>query len=253
MEFEFDRARGIVWVCDIAGSSKHLNDDKTAGSLENFIPRLHWVGIAVVEAAGGKFIKWTGDGFLAWFDVKLHRDIVKVASDVFEAVWHLSSLVNITQLGVQSGTAITLRHGVAFEHDALITKITHPGGYQALDITGRGVVLAFRLSGVPAAFPSVVSTSELTEAYKGDGAIINFKKWVVTRDDILRHFKGEKRETNTIVMSANKNHRKISTTHLIKKQIMQLIPQKDTDQPHQNLHFLLECLTHLHLAQNGAR
>src|SRR3954452_7105082 len=37
--FQFERARGIVWVCDIANSTKLLNDNKTAGLIEEFLPR----------------------------------------------------------------------------------------------------------------------------------------------------------------------------------------------------------------------
>jgi hypothetical protein len=30
--FEFVRSRGLVWVCDLVGSSKFLNDNKTANN-----------------------------------------------------------------------------------------------------------------------------------------------------------------------------------------------------------------------------
>jgi len=84
--FQFERARGIVWVCDIANSTKLLNDNKTAGLIEEFLPRLHWLGIAIVKAAGGTFIKWTGDGFLAWFEIPLHRDLPFRARGVMRAL-----------------------------------------------------------------------------------------------------------------------------------------------------------------------
>jgi class 3 adenylate cyclase len=66
--FEFERSRGIVWVCDLSKSSTFLNDNDTASALESFLPRLYWASAMTVEAAGGRFIKWTGDGFLAWFE-----------------------------------------------------------------------------------------------------------------------------------------------------------------------------------------
>lgn len=37
-KFEFNRSRGVIWVCDLAGSSKHLNDDQVADDLEEFLP-----------------------------------------------------------------------------------------------------------------------------------------------------------------------------------------------------------------------
>ena len=95
----------------------------------------------MVEAAGGEFIKWTGDGFLAWFDVPLHRDLKKIASTVFEAAFHLTLFVNITQLGVASVKKFKLRHGVAYEKDALVTTIKSEDGATLTDLIGRDVVL----------------------------------------------------------------------------------------------------------------
>lgn len=126
--FKFRRSRGIVWVCDVAGSSSHLNSETGVEDTEAFLPRLYWVAALAVESAGGKFIKWTGDGFLAWFETPLHRDVKKVARRCLDAVWHLTVIVNVTQLGLAPGKPFKVRHGVAYEQDALLTEITHPGG-----------------------------------------------------------------------------------------------------------------------------
>lgn len=56
-DFSFARKRGVVWVCDIAGSSRYLNDDASAQDLEDFLPRLYRTAAIMVEAAGGEFIK----------------------------------------------------------------------------------------------------------------------------------------------------------------------------------------------------
>src|ERR1044071_6324691 len=93
-KFEFERSRGIVWVCDLADSSKYLNDNQTADELETFLPRLYWIASVIVEAAGGKFIKWTGDGFIGWFETPLHRMLGKEAAKVFDAATQLTLLVN---------------------------------------------------------------------------------------------------------------------------------------------------------------
>jgi class 3 adenylate cyclase len=66
-EFTFQRGRGLVWVCDLEGSTKLLNDNGAVTAIEDFLPRFHWLARAVVDAFGGQFIKWNGDGFLAWF------------------------------------------------------------------------------------------------------------------------------------------------------------------------------------------
>jgi class 3 adenylate cyclase len=75
VEFEFHRSRGIVWVCDVAGSTSRLNSEDGVEDTEVFLPRLYWTAVLAVESAGGKFVKWTGDGFLAWFETALHREI----------------------------------------------------------------------------------------------------------------------------------------------------------------------------------
>ena len=73
--FTFERGRGVVWVCDIQNSSRFLNDDESVQAMEQFFPRLHWLGKVAVDAAGGRFVKWTGDGFLAWFPIELYREL----------------------------------------------------------------------------------------------------------------------------------------------------------------------------------
>jgi len=125
-EFEFDRSRGVVWVCDVAGSSSRLNSDGGVEDTEAFLPRLYWTAALAVESAGGKFIKWTGDGFLAWFETPLHRDLGRTACRCLEAVWHLTLMVNVTQLGLAPKRRFKIRHGLAYEQDALLTKIIHP-------------------------------------------------------------------------------------------------------------------------------
>src|SRR5918911_1177387 len=156
-KFAFERSRGIIWVCDLADSSKYLNDNQTADDLETFLPRLYWIASMIVDAAGGKFIKWTGDGFIAWFEMLLHRMLGEKATIVFGAATQLTLIVNVTQLGLKPKRKFKIRHGVSYEQDALLIKISHEGGVESLDLIGRAVVLAFRLSGIPAKFPSIVT------------------------------------------------------------------------------------------------
>jgi hypothetical protein len=56
-EFEFERSRGVVWVCDVAGSSSRLNSDNGVEDTEAFLPRLYWIAALIVESAGGRYIK----------------------------------------------------------------------------------------------------------------------------------------------------------------------------------------------------
>lgn len=227
-KFSFQRSRGIVWVCDLADSSKHLNDDATAAELEEFLPRLHWLGMVVVEAAGGTFLKWTGDGFLAWFETPLHREVGEMAKSLFDAIWHLTFTVNVTQLGTSADKKFHLRHGVSYEHDALLTTITHVTGHKSLDVTGRGVVLAFRLSGIRSEFPNVVTDAQVARAASDAGfRYIHFKRWVPNPYDLNRYFKGERWGTRNLAVSVEKKPR-VNRIQTIVKKNKKLISRVET-------------------------
>jgi len=138
-KFKFDRSRGIIWVCDVVESSKHLNDDNSVSDLEQFLPRLYWLSNVFVEAYGCHFIKWTGDGFLAWCPVPLYREMGEKAAAIIFASTMLGYLVNVTQLGINTKNKIRIRHSLVFENDALLIAITHNKHYQSLDLIGRSV------------------------------------------------------------------------------------------------------------------
>src|SRR6266581_2491030 len=147
-DFAFERARGLVWVCDVARSTSILNDDALVDALEEFLPRLYWTALQAVDAAGGIFVKWTGDGFLAWFETELERTLGKQAQAIFTAAWHLTFLINVTSLGVRAQKKMRLRHAVSYEPDALLMRIKSGDGHVAHDLLGRGVVHAFRMSSI---------------------------------------------------------------------------------------------------------
>ncbi len=204
-DFSGIRSRGIVWVCDIANSSRHLNDDAAVADLEVFLQRFLFVSSQFVEAAGGQFIKWTGDGFLAWFETELHRSASRIVSTIFDAAWHLTVLTNLTKLGVHSKAKFKIRHGVTFEHDALLLNIKYSDGRTDTDLLGRGVVLAFRLSGIDAPFPGIVAQGELIEAHQRHGTLQRpFKRLRLSRDDRLRYLKGERWGAESLYVSSDK-------------------------------------------------
>lgn len=205
--FTFERGRGVVWVCDIQNSSKYLNDNASAEAIEEFLPRLQWLGRVVVRIAGGDFVKWTGDGFLAWFPIELHRNLGNQAATVLQVIWHLTAINNVTALGIEGITKFRLRHGLTVEHDALITKVSD-GDAEHTDIMGRSVVLAFRLSGISASFPGVITQREIVEAIdKENASKITFKRLALSADEKLKHFKGERWGTKNLFQSAERRPR----------------------------------------------
>jgi len=216
--FEFERTRGIVWVCDLVGSSSYLNSNESVDDLERFLPRLYWVSHGLVEAAGGRFIKWTGDGFLAWFETPLHRLVGERAYTVFKAAGFLTFLVNVTQLGLKPQRKFRIRHGVTYEHDALVIRFIQPNGHEGLDLIGRAVVLAFRLPGLEAAYPGIATQRQLTVAAAEYGEMsINFKKRDILRDDRLKYFKGERWGTESICVSSDRTPRRLSRGTAIRR------------------------------------
>ncbi len=200
-QFGFRRSRGIVWVCDVPHSSSYLNNNATAGALEEFLPRLYVVANLITVAACGKFIKWTGDGFISWFETPLHRDIETHAKSAFWAARDLSFLVNVTQLGVKSDKKFGVRHGLTYEHDAMVLNIGHTKTFSSIDLIGRGIVLACRLASVQGKHPSIVTNRELIRI--GD-QYATFAKWRILKEDRLKYFKGEQWGTDDLYISVEK-------------------------------------------------
>lgn len=215
-KFEGRRSRGIVWVCDIESSAKYLNSNKSAEALETFLQRFLFMSLIFVEAAGGTFIKWTGDGFLAWFETPLHRDIGSVASGVFNAAWTLSFYVNVSQLNVKADIKFKIRHAVTFEHDALVIDLSHSNDKSSTDVLGRAVVLAFRLSAIRGEFPSIVTQRELVRAATDKGTI-TFKKLTFSRDEKLKYFKDESWGISDIFISSERRRRSRGLRNVLKQ------------------------------------
>ena len=215
-KFSFSRDRGIVWVCDIENSSRYLNDNESVVAIEQYLPRLHWLGRIAISAAGGQFIKWTGDGFLGWFPFELHRDLGTRAARVLRAIWHLSSMNNVTQLGLNTKEGLLLRHGLTIEHDALVTTVEDRDGSHD-DLIGRSVVLAFRIAAIRAEFPNVITQSDIVKAIPGeDIAKIYFRKLTLNANDRMCYFKGEKFGTDSLYESSERKYRKKSKETLLR-------------------------------------
>ena len=113
-----------------------------------------------------------------------------------------------------------VRHGICYEQDALLIKIGHID-HNSLDLIGRAVVLAFRLSGMQADFPGIATQKELING-KPRPIGYSWKKKRLTREDNLKYFKGEKFGANNIYVSVGKI-RKLRTTHSLTRSIKHAI------------------------------
>jgi len=212
--FSYHRRRGIVWVCDVARSSAYLNSESAVAALEEYLPRLYVVANSITNAAGGEFIKWTGDGFMSWFETPLHRETEITAKFVARVAYDLTFLANVTSLGVKTESKFKLRHGIAYEHDALVMDITFQDGHASKDLLGRGVVLASRLASVNSTFPDIVTHGDLSEGISG---VARLKKWRPSASELEKYFKGEKWGTNKLYVSAEAKPKKASPAKAVKQ------------------------------------
>lgn len=214
--FTFRRGRGVVWVCDIHNSSKFLNKNESVEAMEEYFQRLHWLGRVAVNAAGGQFVKWTGDGFLGWFPTELHRDLGPRAASVIDIIWQLTLVNNVTGLGIETKPKFRLKHGLTVEHDAYLTMVSDENG-QHFDLMGRAVVLAFRLAGMKVNFPSIVTQRELVEAALGeDNSRVRFKKISLSTVERQKYFKGDRWGTTNLYASTERKPRPRSMNSLLR-------------------------------------
>lgn len=196
------RDRGVLWVCDISHSSAYINSDELAEHIEEFLPRLHWVSSLAVQAVQGELIQWTGDGFIAWFPLEVERQLGRTCNRILEAIWHFTAFVNVTQLCVDSPRPFRIRHGLTYEPDALVTMTTHQDGHVSKIISGRNVVLAFRLAGVEADFPNVATQQKIEQALSARTRnLMSLKRWTLSEDQLLKYFKGERMGTTSLYVS----------------------------------------------------
>ncbi len=203
----FIRKRTLVWVCDIEKSSTILNDIRYINEAEEFLKRFYSLSSLLVHATGGLVYKGTGDGFLAAYDIELDRDLGREAEKIFAAAWHLSRLINATQLSVVCPKRFKLRHGVVLDPDSILIE-HNTKKIKLIDIIGRGVVFTFRLAGIKAPFPGIVTQKNLIEAAAACGCEYAFHKLSFTHEDLLKYFKGEKWATNKVWVSADSSSQK---------------------------------------------
>jgi len=235
-KFDRKRLRGIVWVCDIAQSSKYLNRNDAAGPTEEFLQRFLYLSLIAVDASNGEFIKWTGDGFMAWYEAPLDRAVGDITARIFRAAWELSFYVNLTQLGVESPVKFHIRHAVTYEKDALVIDLLHSGTMASRDVLGKSVVLAFRISSIKGAFPSIVAQRELVDACKAaaEQFRVPFKILRFSKEDRLRYFKGENWGIKNLCVSTESRQRVGRKVHSVIRQARKALNKYEAAHPSSN-------------------
>jgi class 3 adenylate cyclase len=197
----------------VAGSSRLLNRNETAAATEEFLQRFLYLSLLTVNSGGGTFVKWTGDGFLAFFETPLDRELGGIADSIFHAAGLLTLDVNVTQLCIPTKERFRIRHAVTYEKDALLIDLHHSGDMKSKDVLGRSVVAAFRLSGISCHYPGIVTHREVLRAISDAGfdPRIKFDPLRMTSDMRLRFFKGEIFGSRDIYVSADRPRRKMTS------------------------------------------
>jgi len=189
--YDTQPSHGIAWVCDVRQSSSLLNSDMHIDSLLLFLTRLHTVSRYLVATTEGQYIKWTGDGFLAWATPYTAVFKYSFTRHTFLSAWLLSSVVEVTQLAVKSDRRFSIGHSIIFDRHAysfgnsLVSK-------NPRDYIGRGITLAFRVTGLAGSFPFITASSDLISAYlQGEYPELVFTKRIVSDAERERVTKGE--------------------------------------------------------------
>ena len=240
-ELAFRRTRLVVWACDVQDSTTALNDDARVDQAEQFLQRFYWLAKQIGEHTGAHVQKWTGDGFLLGYSVTLDRDLGAVAAPLIGAAWHLSYLANVTSLGVSNDPFLRLRHGIAFDPDAIVVT-TNDGDRSQRDMIGRGVVFASRLAGLPAPFPNCVVHGAIIRAATLPPTH-QFRKRRVSPAHVLRYFKGERKWTDDVFESCTRTRPPRSVDAMIRR-AERAIDLAHSKEPPTWLPLLLDSMAH---------
>jgi hypothetical protein len=137
----------------------------------------------------------------------------------------MTTLVNITQLGMKP-KRFQIKHGICFEHDALLIKITH-SDHQSVDLIGRAVVLAFRLSGLPSGFQCIATQKDLVAASLAPVGY-SWAKKTLSAEERLKYFKGESWGTTSIYVSKNEIKKRPTSKRSVVKSIKKAVSRFET-------------------------
>ena len=96
----------------------------------------------------------------------------------------------------------------------MLIKIFEDQDNYTLDLIGRAVVLAFRLSGIQTYFPGIVTEKEIVTNNSDYGI---FEQWEPSQNDILKYFKGEEHGLDSIYVSTKKEYQKLDLSSLTEK------------------------------------
>ena len=139
---------------------------------------------------------------------------------------HLTFMNNFTKMDTKINEGVLLRHGIAFEEDALITTI-NSDDMKGTDILGRNVVLAFRLSSFEHLFPNISIHGDLVS--DGLKYYDSLKKLDLTDEQIAKIFKGQKYQTDNLYQLDISNSYKKHKNEPLKEKLESLI--NDLEKP----------------------
>ena len=197
----FSEHPALIWVCDVSGSSKALNDASSGEAMRTFLTRFFWLSKQLPTTTDASFQKWTGDGFVMVWWLSDEGSLGSRAQRAIRVAWEMSAVTSALADGL-SLADVGVRHGIAYEPNAIIVEHQEPTPlsvpHMSKDVIGRGAVLAFRLSGLLAPFPSIVCDDPCFTSAREAGMTDAFDRLQLSESQIEKYFKGERYGTDVL-------------------------------------------------------
>ena len=192
-EVTVERASRLVLAGDLAGfHSSYVSGNQVV--LEEMLRRFYVLSSLVVRAAGGELVKYTGDGFLAVWDMAADfRENARVALGIDYAAFVLSAFVRVSRLDLGSALPVHVRQAMTVEPAALRIGYREGAGPVRHDYVGKMINLAFRIQALPGSFPFMAAHQDfldVAQMYLPESQGLRYAKRPVSEEEVDRVFKG---------------------------------------------------------------
>ncbi len=176
----------IVLAGDLTGFS-YSYDRGNVFLVNEFIKRFYYYSSSIVNLAKGRLVKFTGDGFLAVWELSDNmNDNHITASIVDEVSREMSRAVRVSKLGMQINEKMYLRQGITVEPNGIKVKMIL-NGHQTIDYLGNMINFAFRIQNIEMTFPYICLHKDFHELLLDNDH--QYKSVTLEPDEVKRIFK----------------------------------------------------------------
>ena len=195
-----DGLKFVVLLGDLRGFSRNYENGETI--LQEFLRRFYIISSSCVESAGGKLVKFTGDGFMSVWPIhdENYRQNSKICQIVEATAFTLSGIVKITQLDLNIDSEIYLRQGITLETKATEIEYRHAERNFDFDYLGEKINLAFRLQYLPEKWPYLATHEnfiDLKNHYREGHGFGQYERYRIEDENFRKRFQSSE-EVNEI-------------------------------------------------------